>query len=100
MNIGMTSRILTLPWKDITGNPSQLPNFESLARKYRFQAIGKYCQKSDISSILLGHHADDQAETVLMRLAKGARGVGLLGIKPSSPIPECEGIYGVHSTLR
>ncbi|TGO32654.1 hypothetical protein BHYA_0298g00010 [Botrytis hyacinthi] len=97
-SLGMASRILTLPWKDITGNPSQLPNFESLARKYRFQAIGKYCQKSDISSILLGHHADDQAETVLMRLAKGARGIGLLGIKPSSPIPECEGIYGVHES--
>ncbi|KAF7861998.1 hypothetical protein EAF04_007878 [Stromatinia cepivora] len=97
-SLGMTSRILTLPWKDVTGNPSKLPNFESLARKYRFQAIGKYCQKSDISSLLLGHHSDDQAETVVMRLAKGALGAGLLGIKPSSPIPECEGLYGVHES--
>lgn len=100
MIIGMTSRILTLPWKDITGNPSKLPNFESLARKYRFRAIGEYCRKFDISSLLLGHHADDQVETVVMRLAKGAMGAGLLGIKPSSPIPECEGIYGVHESGR
>lgn len=94
----MTSRILTIPWEDVPGNPSKLPNFETLARKYRFQAIGKYCRKFDISSLLLGHHADDQAETVLLRLAKGAMGVGLLGIKPSSPIPECEGIHGVHES--
>ncbi|APA15600.1 hypothetical protein sscle_15g103700 [Sclerotinia sclerotiorum 1980 UF-70] len=97
-SLGMTGRILTLPWNDVTGNPSKLPNFESLARKYRFQAIGKYCQKSDINSLLLGHHSDDQAETVVMRLAKGALGAGLLGIKPSSPIPECGGLYGVHES--
>ncbi|KAI9650888.1 hypothetical protein NHQ30_000923 [Ciborinia camelliae] len=97
-SLGMTSRILTLPWEGVEGNPSKLPNFESLARKYRFQAIGKYCHKFDISSLLLGHHADDQVETVLMRLVKGAVGVGLLGIKPSSPIPECEGIHGVHES--
>ncbi|KAA8565865.1 hypothetical protein EYC84_009681 [Monilinia fructicola] len=97
-SLGMTSRILTIPWEDVPGNPSKLPNFETLARKYRFQAIGKYCRKFDISSLLLGHHADDQAETVLLRLAKGAMGVGLLGIKPSSPIPECEGIHGVHES--
>ncbi|QSZ35925.1 hypothetical protein DSL72_007047 [Monilinia vaccinii-corymbosi] len=96
--LGMTSRILTIPWEDVPGNPSKLPNFESLARKYRFQAMGRYCRNLDISSLLLGHHADDQAETILMRLANGARGVGLLGIKPSSPIPECEGIYGVHES--
>ncbi|ESZ94712.1 hypothetical protein SBOR_4906 [Sclerotinia borealis F-4128] len=97
-SLGMPSRILSLPWKDVTGNPSSLPNFESLARKYRFQAIGEYCRKLDISSVLLGHHADDQVETILMRLTKGALGVGLLGIKPSSPIPECEGMYGVHES--
>lgn len=98
MELGMPSRILTLPWDGLAGSPSMLPNFESLARRYRFRAMGEYCHRLRISSLLLAHHADDQAETILMRLAKGARGMGLLGIKPCSPIPECEGMYGVHES--
>ncbi|PQE30423.1 pp-loop family protein [Rutstroemia sp. NJR-2017a WRK4] len=92
------SRILKLSWKDHEGDPSKLPNLESLARKYRYQALGRACRDHDIDTLLLGHHADDQVETVMMRLVKGHRGKGLGGIKPSSVIPECEGIYGVHES--
>ncbi|PQE15294.1 pp-loop family protein [Rutstroemia sp. NJR-2017a BVV2] len=94
----LDSKILKLSWKDHEGDPSKFPNLESLARKYRFQALGRACRDHDIDTLLLGHHADDQVETVLMRLAKGHRGRGLAGIKASSVIPECEGIYGVHES--
>jgi len=75
--------------------PGKLRNFESLARRLRFRALGKACRDHGIDSLFLAHHEDDQAETLMMRLIGGHRALGLLGIKSSSEIPECEGIYGV-----
>jgi tRNA(Ile)-lysidine synthase TilS/MesJ len=75
-----------------------MPNFESMARKYRFRVLGKACRDSNINSLLLAHHEDDQAETVLMRMINGHRTTGLLGIKAVSEIPECYGMYGVHES--
>ncbi|KAI9770605.1 MAG: hypothetical protein M1840_003197 [Geoglossum simile] len=91
------TKILTLKWPgDI--DPTTLPNFETLARKLRFQALGDACRHYDIRTLLLAHHEDDQAETVLMRLTKGHRGAGLEGIKPASNIPECRGMHGVYES--
>ncbi len=91
----MRCKVLTLQWpKDI--NPSELTQFESQARKLRYQALGTACREHGIGSLLLGHHADDQAETVLMRLAQGQKASGLRGISPSGEIPECWGMHGVH----
>jgi tRNA(Ile)-lysidine synthase len=75
-----------------------LPNFESLARRYRFQALGKACRNMGIDSLLLAHHEDDQAETVMMRMINGHRMFGLMGIKRDSEIPECHGLHGVHES--
>lgn len=76
-------------------NPEMSPKFESLARTFRFQALGRACRDHSITSLFLAHHQDDQAETLLMRLAKGHGKRGLLGMNVSAPIPECRGIYGV-----
>lgn len=78
--------------------PSELPNLESLARKYRFRILGKACRELGIDSLFLAHHEDDQAETVMMRLIQGHRILGLGGIKSESEIPECHGFYGVHES--
>jgi tRNA(Ile)-lysidine synthase len=73
-------------------------NFETQARRLRFQALGKACRDSRISSLLLAHHEDDQAETILVRIAGGYTGAGLQGIREQGDIPECFGIYGVHAS--
>ena len=78
--------------------PAELPNFESLARKYRFEALGKACRNLGINSLLLAHHEDDIIETVMIRLITGHRAAGLVGIQPSSEIPECYGLHGVHES--
>jgi tRNA(Ile)-lysidine synthase len=78
--------------------PADLPNFESLARKYRFQALGTACRDLGINSLFLGHHEDDQIETLMMRLITGHRMAGLRGIPISSDIPECYGLHGVHES--
>lgn len=52
---------------------------ETHARDARYQALASVMQDGDI--LLLAHHSDDQAETVLMRLIAGSGIHGLSGIK-------------------
>lgn len=78
--------------------PSRLTNFESLARKHRYQALGRACKNYNIGALLLAHHEDDQMETMIMRLASGHRGRLLRTTKSGVGIPECEGMYGLHQS--
>lgn len=94
--IGIDAQVLKLQWTTHL-HPSKLPNFESQARILRYQALMKACIEAEISGLLLGHHADDQAETVLSRLKSGYLGPGLQGIARVGDIPECNGIYGCKS---
>ena len=50
-------------------------NLEAEARKARYQAFENELQENDV--LILGHHQQDQAETVLMRLFQGAGVRGL-----------------------
>ena len=52
-------------------------NIESQARELRYQALYDMCQQRQISDLLLAHHQDDQAETVLIQLMRGAGVAGL-----------------------
>ncbi|MCJ1311822.1 hypothetical protein MMC25_005495 [Agyrium rufum] len=93
--------IIDLTWSKQPGHtPSFPPNFESLARRLRYQALGKACAAKGVQSILVGHHADDNAETILMRLASGRNRLGLRGISASCGIPECIGIHGIAESDR
>jgi tRNA(Ile)-lysidine synthase len=92
---GIPSKILKIEWPGGV-TPSSLSDFETLARRYRYQALGKACRDENLESLILAHHADDQVETVLMRLLAGHKGIGLRGMKRSTQIPECYGIHGVH----
>jgi tRNA(Ile)-lysidine synthase len=89
--------VLKIDWPGYE-KPAEMPNFESLARRQRFRVLGKACRHLRINSLLLAHHEDDQAETVMMRLVTGHGILGLRGIKSSSDIPECHGLYGVHES--
>lgn len=55
---------------------------EETARKIRYEFLEKVGRKTRIKKIALGHHRDDQAETVLMRLLQGTGSRGLQGIRP------------------
>ena len=76
--------------------PLDLPNFETQARTLRYQALGTACRDHGCDYLLLGHHKDDHAETVMMRLASGHSSRGILGVRRHTDIPECWGIHGVH----
>ena len=50
------------------------------ARTARYRLLVAWCRAHDVLHLALGHHADDQAETVLMRQAHGSSTFGLAGM--------------------
>ena len=60
---------------------------EAAARESRYRLMGAFLVKHDIATLLVGHNQDDQAETFLLRLARGSGLDGLAGMQPSAPWP-------------
>ncbi|RJR16629.1 MAG: tRNA lysidine(34) synthetase TilS [Nitrospiraceae bacterium] len=57
-------------------------NLQEAARELRYAAFEEVSLSINAGTIALGHNADDQAETVLMRLFRGSGRRGLTGIPP------------------
>ncbi|PVY61862.1 tRNA(Ile)-lysidine synthase [Pusillimonas noertemannii] len=55
---------------------------ESAARTARYRALAALAERAGVGHVLLAHHQDDQAETVLLRLLRGAGPQGLGAMAP------------------
>ena len=55
-------------------------NAEAAARRLRYQELGRLARESGCRFVATAHHADDQLETMLMALMRGAGPRGLSGI--------------------
>lgn len=53
---------------------------QSAARVMRYRLLAKACTDHNINHLVTAHHADDQAETILAALARGAGPDGLAGM--------------------
>lgn len=53
---------------------------EAAARTARYEALGEATRRTGAAAVLLGHTRDDQAETVLLGLARGSGGRSLAGM--------------------
>jgi tRNA(Ile)-lysidine synthase len=55
---------------------------EAAARQARYGVLGELAERFDAEVVLLGHTLDDQAETVLLGLARGSGARSLSGMRP------------------
>jgi len=62
---------------------------EASAREARYQALASLAAEHQVAAILLAHHQQDQAETVLLRLLRGA---GVLGLSAMQEDVERQGM--------
>jgi tRNA(Ile)-lysidine synthase len=75
----------TLPWR--AEKPSA--NIQAAAREARYRLMADWCHANGVACLATAHHQDDQAETLLLRLARGSGVYGLAAMAPVSvPVPD------------
>ncbi|OCC25350.1 tRNA lysidine(34) synthetase TilS [Croceicoccus estronivorus] len=69
--------------------PVQVPrgNLQDMARMARYRALAAWAKRRGLSAIATAHHADDQAETLVMRLNRASGIAGLAGVRARTNVP-------------
>jgi tRNA(Ile)-lysidine synthase len=75
-------RHATLTWE----GPKPRAGIQAAARAARYRLMGTYMRDNGITLLLTAHTRDDQAETLLMRLARGSGLDGLSAMAPLTPL--------------
>lgn len=71
-------------------------NLQAAARAARYRLIADWARARGIASAALGHTLDDQAETVLLRLARGS---GVDGLSAMRPVRRADGLTWLRPLL-
>lgn len=81
--LGVPHQILRADWDE---KPSA--NIQAMARAMRYRLLADWAERGGLTAVATAHHADDQAETLLMRLARGAGVAGLGGSRARRSLSE------------
>jgi tRNA(Ile)-lysidine synthase len=81
---------LRVPHTILTADWARLPaaNIQSEARTMRYRLLASWAEERGLPAVATAHQADDQAETLLMRLARGSGVGGLGGARASRSLTE------------
>lgn len=71
-------------------------NVSARARAARYEALADWARRHGLPQVATAHHADDQAETLLLRLNRGSGVAGLAGIRAGIMI---QGLHVVRPLL-
>jgi tRNA(Ile)-lysidine synthase len=77
--LGVRHSILTACWAEKPATAIQ-----EQARRQRYRLMSYWVEERGLGALATAHHADDQAETLLMRLARGSGVRGLAAMRPRS----------------
>ena len=61
-------------------------SLQEAARVLRYEAMAEHALEIGAAAVAVGHHRDDQAETLLLNLLRGSGPEGLAGMPPSRPL--------------
>jgi tRNA(Ile)-lysidine synthase len=81
-DLGLHARVLQIQWPG--GGPRHQDKMTA-ARIARYKVLAQACQEAGKSHLLLAHHADDQAETFLLRAVHASGIRGLAGMPLFTP---------------
>ena len=65
-------------------------SIEMAARELRYRWFGQLCSENGYAAVAVAHHADDNAETMVLNMVRGAGLKGLTGMKPVTALPDCK----------
>ncbi|MBE87981.1 MAG: tRNA lysidine(34) synthetase TilS [Rhodospirillaceae bacterium] len=68
--------------------PLALSSIQETARVTRYDLMGKWCSTEGVLHLFIGHHSEDQAETLLLNLTRGSGVDGLAGMAVISERPQ------------
>lgn len=89
LGLGYTERSVTVRPQGV--------GVEAAARRARYQALRQLARQVGAGTIVVGHTADDQAETVLMNLARGS---GLRGLSGMAEVRDMDGFTLLRPLLK
>lgn len=93
--LGVPHAVLAIEWDVLPGSAIQ-----EKAREVRYGALAGWMEECSLEAVATAHHLDDQAETLVMRLNRGAGVRGLSAMRPLASVPGHPDLRLVRPLLR